>query len=110
MSGCTKTLSNSVLMMAPVGHASRHPARRQCLHTSDISSHDISLRCPDSGTGRSMNETWRQVEGPRATVLSYDMPVKRKPSSGNWFHCLQATSHALQPIHRVVSVKNPTLF
>ena len=27
---------------------------------------------------------------------------------GSWFHCLQATSHALQPMHKVESVKNPT--
>src|SRR5579885_1527256 len=35
------------------------------------------------------------------------MPVRSKSSAGNWFHCLQATSHALQPMHSVVSVKNP---
>src|SRR5689334_13261875 len=35
------------------------------------------------------------------------MPVRSKPSAGNWFHCLQATSQALQPMHSVVSVKNP---
>jgi hypothetical protein len=35
------------------------------------------------------------------------MAVKRKPSSGNWFHCLQATSQALQPMQSVVSVKKP---
>jgi hypothetical protein len=29
------------------------------------------------------------------------------PSSGSWFHVLQATSHALQPMHTLVSVKNP---
>ena len=27
---------------------------------------------------------------------------------GIWFHSLQATSHALQPMHTEVSVKNPT--
>src|SRR5262245_13920213 len=31
-----------------------------------------------------------------------------KPSSGTWFHSLQATSQALQPMHTVGSVKNPT--
>src|SRR5687768_8665984 len=30
-----------------------------------------------------------------------------KPSSGTPFHSLQATSHALQPMHTLVSVKNP---
>src|SRR4051812_15659233 len=29
------------------------------------------------------------------------------PSAGRPFHCLQATSHALQPMHRVESVKKP---
>src|SRR5690349_18224699 len=29
------------------------------------------------------------------------------PSAGKPFHCLQATSHALQPIQRVESVKKP---
>src|SRR5688572_16843541 len=27
--------------------------------------------------------------------------------AGSWFHSLHATSHALHPIHTVVSVKNP---
>ena len=54
-----------------------------------------------------MNATCRHVEAPSATVLSYDMPVKIRPSSGNWFHCLHATSHALQPMQSVVSVKKP---
>src|SRR5919197_2896320 len=35
------------------------------------------------------------------------MPVKNIPSSGSWFHSLHATSHALQPMQTVVSVKNP---
>src|SRR5438067_13207788 len=35
------------------------------------------------------------------------MPVNASPSSGNWFHCLHATSQALQPMHSVVSVKKP---
>jgi hypothetical protein len=35
------------------------------------------------------------------------MPLKNMPSSGNWFHCLQATSQALQPMQTVVSVKKP---
>src|SRR4051794_40418051 len=29
------------------------------------------------------------------------------PSSGTWFQVLQATSHALHPMHTLVSVKNP---
>src|SRR5256885_5014100 len=28
-------------------------------------------------------------------------------SAGSWFHSLHATSHALQPMQTVVSVKNP---
>src|SRR5579875_3243630 len=35
------------------------------------------------------------------------MPVNWRPSSGTWFHSLQATSHALQPMQTDVSVKNP---
>src|SRR5665809_9816 len=35
------------------------------------------------------------------------MPVNEKPSSGSWFHCLHATSQALQPMQTVVSVKKP---
>src|SRR5947209_3874653 len=89
--------------MAPVGHASRHPARWQCLHTSDENSQAnlSSVLC------FSTKLTWRHVDAPSAPVLSYDMPVKTKPSSGNWFHCLHATSQALQPMHTVVSVKKP---
>ena len=63
---------------------------------------------PPIGTGRSTKVTCRQVDAPTSTVLSYDMPVKTIPSSGSWFHSLQATSHALQPMHTLVSVKNPT--
>ena len=40
-------------------------------------------------------------------MLSYDMPVKFRPSSGTRFHSLQATSQALQPMHTEVSVKKP---
>jgi hypothetical protein len=35
------------------------------------------------------------------------MPSRSNPSSGTSFHCLQATSHALQPMQIEVSVKNP---
>src|SRR5437867_13086429 len=89
-------------MIAPVGHASKHPARWQCLQTSESMSHESS-----PARSRSTNSTCRQVELPSATVLSYDMPLKNIPSSGNWFHCLQATSQALQPMQTVVSVKKP---
>ena len=34
--------------------------------------------------------------------------MKSRPSSGTSFHSLQATSHALQPMHTEVSVKKPT--
>ena len=54
-----------------------------------------------------MNATCRQVEAPSAPVLSYDMPSRSNPSSGTPFHCLQATSQALQPMQIEVSVKNP---
>lgn len=41
-------------------------------------------------------------------VLSNDIPSRLNPSSGTRFHSLHATSHALQPMHTEVSVKNPT--
>ena len=62
-----------------------------------------------SGRACSMNATCRHVEALRPPVLSYDMPVRRSPSSGTAFHSLQATSQALQPMHTEVSVKKPTL-
>src|SRR5689334_10981956 len=99
---------NSVRTIAPVGQLSRQPARSQCLHTSEASSHEKSptpVRCCASGRSRSTKATWRHVDAPRCAVLSYDSPVKTKPSSGSWFHCLHATSQALQPMHSVVSVK-----
>src|SRR5450432_186250 len=94
--------------MAPVGQLSRQPARAQCLHTSDENSHENpSAIWFESATGRSMKATCLHVDAPSATVLSYDMPVRAMPSSGNWFHCLHATSQALQPMQMVVSVKKP---
>src|SRR5436305_13770408 len=94
--------------MAPVGQASRQPARAQCLQTSDIISHEkFPPSVPPIGTGRSTNPTCRHVDEPRCPVLSYESPVKLKPSSGSWFHCLHATSQALQPMQSVVSVKKP---
>ena len=58
--------SNSVRMMAPVGQLSRHPARAQCLQTSDENSQENApSSCVRSATGRSMNATCRQVDAPR---------------------------------------------
>ncbi len=54
-----------------------------------------------------MKATCRQVSAPRPIVLSYDIPVSVRPSSGTLFHSLQATSQALQPMQTDVSVKNP---
>jgi len=74
------------------------------LHTSE----DISQRTsPSPGCFCSMNATCRQVSAPSPTVLSYDIPVRFRPSSGTWFHSLQATSQALQPMQTEVSVKKP---
>jgi len=50
------TVSNSVRMMAPVGHTSRHPAWTQCLHTSLI----ISQRPSYGPLNCSMKRTCRQ--------------------------------------------------
>jgi hypothetical protein len=44
---------------------------------------------------------------PRLPVLSYELPVSAISVGGMAFHSLQATSQALQPMHTVVSVKNP---
>ena len=42
-------------------------------------------------------------------MLSCDIPSRSRCSAaGTPFHCLHATSHALQPMHTDVSVKNPT--
>src|SRR5438105_10000177 len=54
-----------------------------------------------------MNSTCRHVVALNCPVLSYLAPVQPGSFAGSWFHCLQATSQALQPIHRLVSVKNP---
>ena len=40
-------------------------------------------------------------------VVGAAAPVTCRGRDGRSFHCLQATSHALQPMHVVVSVKNP---
>src|SRR5687768_7395254 len=56
----------------------------------------------------STKRTWRHVEAPSSLVKSYEEPfVNPVSSAGRSFHCLQATSHALHPMHVVVSVKNP---
>src|SRR5215207_4957163 len=108
-SSCTTTVSNSVRNSAPVGQTSRHAAWVQCLQTSE----DISQRSPPPSTSAwigfvcSMNATWRHVSAPRSIVLSYDMPVNPWLDSGTWFHSLQATSQALQPMQTLVSVKKP---
>src|SRR3954453_22350730 len=118
MSSWTTTVPNSVRNSEPVGHTSRHAACVQCLHTSL----DINQRRPLSATPSlptpvrswriglrcSMKATCRHVDAPSPFVLSKDMPVNNRPSSGTWFHSLHATSHALQPMHTDVSVKNPT--
>src|ERR1043165_6074258 len=97
-------------MIEPVGHASRHPACSQCLQTSDENSHVIASDAlpprPTAGSS-STNFTCRHVECPRASVLSYDLPLQLKPSSGTPFHSLHATSQALQPMQSVESVKKP---
>src|SRR5687767_2537111 len=100
MSGWSTTVSLSVRISAPVGQASRQPACVQCLHTSDM-----KLQPPSDSTKR----TWRHVDAPSECVESYEPPGSSSPpSAGRSFHCLQATSHALQPMHTDVSVKNPT--
>src|ERR1043165_8866045 len=97
-------------MMEPVGHASRHPACSQCLQTSEENSHvraSAALPPRPMRGSLSTNFTCRHVECPSARVLSYDLPLQRKPSSGTPFHSLHATSHALQPMQSVESVKKP---
>src|SRR6202034_4259451 len=112
-SSWTTTVPNSVRNSAPVGHTSRQADSVQCLHTSlAISQRTPSARLGADGasttvTGCSMNATWRQVDAPRPTVLSYDMPDRAIPSSGTAFHSLHATSHALHPMQTEVSVKKP---
>src|SRR5580700_11129279 len=101
-----KTAPNSLRMIAPVGHASMQPAFVQCLQTSLLISHR-SCKPPSSTDICSTKATCRQVVPESSLVLSYESPVNWKPSEGNSFHCLHATSHALHPMHKVVSVKKP---
>src|SRR3954468_19903634 len=106
------TPPNSVRTIEPVGHASRHPASSQCLHTSDEKTHDACSPAfpPNPGTGAcSTNFTCLQVEAPSAPVLSYEYPLQSKPSSLTPFHSLHATSQALQPMHKVESVRNAVM-
>src|SRR3954452_15242880 len=120
-SACTITVSNSVRISAPVGHASRQPAFVQCLHTSDMKIHfsisgeppaasaqpTRSTSCSPSATD-STKRTCRHVDALNEPVESYEPRLpKPPPSAGRSFHCLHATSHALQPMHTVVSVKKP---
>jgi hypothetical protein len=42
--------------------------------------------------------------------LSYDFPDQTYPSLGTSFHSLHATSHALQPMQRVESVKKAVVW
>src|SRR3954447_1248682 len=123
-SACTITVSNSVRISAPVGHASRQPAFVQCLHTSDMKTHlsiaaassapleasaqpTRSTSCSPSATD-STKRTCRHVDALKEPVESYEPRLpKPPPSAGRSFHCLHATSQALQPMHTVVSVKKP---
>src|ERR671928_1427473 len=105
-SACTITVSNSVRISAPVGHASRQPALVQCLHTSDMKSHlsscgappfdsahcTRSTSCSPSATD-STKRTCRHVDALSPPVLSYEPRLPyTEPSPGRSFHCLHATS------------------
>src|SRR5256885_2679082 len=57
-----------------------------------------------------MNRPCRQWIRSTLRVLSWLSPLSSPTppfAAGSWFHSLHATSHALQPMHTVVSVKNP---
>src|SRR2546426_12427168 len=102
------TVLNSVRMIAPVGHTSIQLACLQCLQTSDISSQAAPLAAVAGWSGTcSMNLTWRQFWASRFPVLSKLSARKFGLSPCSWFHSLHATSHALQPMHTLVSVKKP---
>src|SRR5579871_2436233 len=93
-------------MIALVGQTSRQLACSQCLHTSLIMCQATGLL--GDASVRSMNFTCRQFCASSCPVLS---KLSRNCGAlpGSWFHSLHATSHALQPMHRVVSVKKPGL-
>src|SRR5215468_6142240 len=103
-SGWMYTVSNSVRMMALVGHTSMQLAIAQCLHTSLIMFHAT----PPFGVVNSWNCTWRQFWSSSWPVLS-KLSRNSGACPGSSFHSLQATSQALQPMQRVVSVKKPTV-
>src|SRR6266702_4291901 len=97
--GWMKTVSNSVRMIAPVGQTSMQLAWAQCLQTSDMSSQAFPWPATDVSSGTlSMNCTCRQFWESRLQVLSKPSP-KAGSFPGSSFHCLQATSQALQPMH-----------
>ena len=105
--GWMKTLSNSVRMIAPVGQTSMQLAWLQCLQTSDIRSQALPWPATSVWSGTlSISCTCRQFWASRLPVLSKPSP-KAGSFPGSSFHCLQATSQALQPMHTLVSVKNP---
>ena len=66
---------------------------------------DLLGGIPTDTVSISTNATWRQVEWPRWTVLSYERPLHLNPSAGTRLYSLQATSQALQPMHSVESVR-----
>src|SRR5262249_36502252 len=91
-------------MMALVGQTTMHEARAQCLHTSLI----IVQARPLPGRSDSRNLTWRQFWSSSRPVLS-KLSRNCGGCPGSWFHSLQATSQALQPMQSVTSVKKPTV-
>src|SRR6266550_3361728 len=102
------TVLNSVRMIAPVGHTSIQLAYLQCLQTTDIISQAAPLPAVADWSGTcSMNLTWRQFWASRVPVLSKLSARKVGLLPSSWFHSLHATSHALQPMQMLVSVKKP---
>ena len=97
--------------MAPVGQASRHPAISQCLQTSEENSHE---RCsasfpPNPGAGVAFHELHvapGRVTQRSGVVVRISAPVQSVLGSIP-FHSLHATSQALQPMHKVESVRKP---
>src|SRR5256714_5996369 len=103
-----KTVSNSVRMMAPVGQTCMQEACVQCLQTSDIMSQAWPLPTEVAASGTcSMNFTCRQCSESSSPVLSKLSARNTLLSACSPFHSLQATSHALQPMQMLVSVKKP---
>ena len=108
-------MPNSVRKIAPVGQTSRQAAWVQCLQTSeDISQRkssvvalEVRLVAADRHPLLDERHVAPRVGARARRVLSCELPVQFRPSSGTWFHSLQATSHALQPMQTDVSVKNP---